>query len=451
MDFPYKAEYAKSGRASCRSCKSTIAKDTLRLAVMVQSPMFDGKTPQWYHFPCFFKKQRPKSSDDIEHFENLRWEDQESIKSKITSGTDVILPDKKGKKRPGEAAAKKLALKDFIVEYSKSSRALCRGCQQKIIKDEIRISKKDFESDVGKRYGGQDMWHHLSCFSKLRSELGFYESGSALPGFKSLSTKDQEATLKELPAIKQEEVEAKKMKTEDQTDAPVDNEIEKKLKAQNKMMFKHRDNLTELSKKELQELLEVNNQEVPPGVDESVETNLDGDGEDPQSEIEFQQVAVVTDSSPQAGPSTEQPRSSAQQVKHFSELQSPNAAHVVSEATSKSSSFHNSETSIKIPPPSREHIIQKKLAEILMSAIDKLDKISEGATVNKDDNFDHFGKYLASLLRTLPIEQSLRLQQEIITRTLNAHILGSISSPSPSDDQSPADHAFSPKREDTRH
>lgn len=35
-NLPYKAEYAKSGRASCKACKSTIAKDELRLAAMVQ-------------------------------------------------------------------------------------------------------------------------------------------------------------------------------------------------------------------------------------------------------------------------------------------------------------------------------------------------------------------------------------------------------------------------------
>jgi len=35
-DFPFKAEYAKSGRASCKSCTNSIAKDSLRLAIMVQ-------------------------------------------------------------------------------------------------------------------------------------------------------------------------------------------------------------------------------------------------------------------------------------------------------------------------------------------------------------------------------------------------------------------------------
>ena len=35
-DLPFKAEYAKSGRASCKSCRDSIAKDSLRLAIMVQ-------------------------------------------------------------------------------------------------------------------------------------------------------------------------------------------------------------------------------------------------------------------------------------------------------------------------------------------------------------------------------------------------------------------------------
>ena len=42
-DLPFRAEYAKSNRAGCKKCKEKIDKGELRLAVMVQSPMFDGK------------------------------------------------------------------------------------------------------------------------------------------------------------------------------------------------------------------------------------------------------------------------------------------------------------------------------------------------------------------------------------------------------------------------
>lgn len=43
----------------------------------------------WYHFDCFFERQRPKSAGDIEHFDQLRWEDQEKINEKI-KGNSVI-------------------------------------------------------------------------------------------------------------------------------------------------------------------------------------------------------------------------------------------------------------------------------------------------------------------------------------------------------------------------
>ena len=36
VDLPYRAEYAKSGRAACKGCKEKIDKGELRLAVMVQ-------------------------------------------------------------------------------------------------------------------------------------------------------------------------------------------------------------------------------------------------------------------------------------------------------------------------------------------------------------------------------------------------------------------------------
>ena len=50
---------------------------------MWQSAKFDGKMTSWYHYDCFFVKQRPKTVGDIEHFDQLRWEDQEKIKNKL--------------------------------------------------------------------------------------------------------------------------------------------------------------------------------------------------------------------------------------------------------------------------------------------------------------------------------------------------------------------------------
>lgn len=45
--------------------------------------MFDGKVPNWYHYKCFFIKQRPSSVADIENFESLRYDDQKKIKEEV--------------------------------------------------------------------------------------------------------------------------------------------------------------------------------------------------------------------------------------------------------------------------------------------------------------------------------------------------------------------------------
>ncbi|XP_072398728.1 poly [ADP-ribose] polymerase [Diabrotica undecimpunctata] len=267
-DLPYLAEYAKSGRASCKGCRSPIGQGTLRLAVMVQSAHFDGKQPNWFHFECFFKKQRPKTVDDIEHYESLRVEDQDKIKGRVGLSSVTIVPDKKGKKRAGDkidAKLKKEALKDFRIEYAKSGRAACRGCEQKILKDEVRIAKKDFETEVGKKYGGQDLWHHVTCFAQVRSDLGYFESGDKLPGFKGLKKEDQNTVIKAIVPIKQEDVpEVKKIKVEDEVDAPPKEE-DVEYRKQNKLMYKYRDALSQYEGSEFNKLttllLEHNGQE----------------------------------------------------------------------------------------------------------------------------------------------------------------------------------------------
>nr|CAI5827669.1 unnamed protein product [Callosobruchus analis] len=240
----------------------------MRFCQNFQSHHFDGKTPNWYHFKCFFEKQRPKTVDDIEHFESIRVADQDKIKERVGLSAIAIVPDKKGKKR-GVDKLKQQALKDFTIQYAKSGRAMCRGCELKILKDEIRISKKDYESDIGAKYGGQDMWHHVQCFAQLRSELGYYESADKLPGFKGLSAKDQADVKKQLPPIKQEDIpEVKKVKTEDEVDSAKTDPEEEEYRKQNKILFGFRDALAKhLDTKEMSYLLEYNDQEVPSGRD----------------------------------------------------------------------------------------------------------------------------------------------------------------------------------------
>ncbi|XP_044742670.1 poly [ADP-ribose] polymerase isoform X2 [Chrysoperla carnea] len=280
--LPYMAEYAKTGRSSCKGCKTPIDKDTLRLAVMVQSPHFDGRVPNWYHMKCFFQKQRPKALGDFEKVLNLRIEDQNKLKEfvdQVSSGV-VLATAKgaKGKKRPAKGE-ENLALKDFVLDYSKSNRSTCRGCELKIMKNEIRISKKDFETDVGKRYGGQDMWHHLECFAKLRSSLLFFASGDCLPGFPMLNAEDKKLVREKLPAISESDLppEAKKIKGEpkDEVDKAEEAKEDKKYTKQMKMYYKYRDALKAFPKSDVHNLLKSNNQQPLEGVSENLDLLAD--------------------------------------------------------------------------------------------------------------------------------------------------------------------------------
>lgn len=276
----YRAEYAKSGRASCKKCGDNIAKDSLRLAIMVQSPMFDGKVPHWHHFACFWKRARLVSHTDLDGFSELRWEDQEKIKKSIETGGAGT---GKGDQEAGGKAEK--SLNDFAAEYAKSNRSTCKGCEQKIEKGQVRISKKMVHPEKP-QLGMIDNWYHLTCFVSRRADLGFLAtfSASQLLGFGLLNAEDKETLKKQLPATKNEgkrkgdEVDAsvtskKKPKKEKEKQA----KQEKLLKEQTELIWNIKDELKKAcSINGLKELLIANKQEVPSGESAILDRVADG-------------------------------------------------------------------------------------------------------------------------------------------------------------------------------
>ncbi|KAF4521657.1 hypothetical protein B566_EDAN009390 [Ephemera danica] len=184
---PYKAEYAKSGRSSCKGCKSPIAQGEFRLAVMVQSSHFDGKVPYWFHSSCFFNKHKPKAIGDICKFDGLRVEDQKFVMSKISAIYGSPEPEASGSKGKGKKAAAKrksagkISKGVFKVEYSVSNRAVCIGCEQKIVQGDVRCAKMDFESEKAVRFGGIPRWYHLTCFKECRPDTEFWDSDLGCP------------------------------------------------------------------------------------------------------------------------------------------------------------------------------------------------------------------------------------------------------------------------------
>ncbi|XDC80304.1 hypothetical protein R6Z07F_011477 [Ovis aries] len=284
-DKLYRVEYAKSGRASCKKCKESIPKDSIRMAFMVQSPMFDGKIPHWHHLSCFWKVGHSIWHPDVEveGFSELRWDDQQKIKKMAETGgaTDVS-----GKGQDGVGSKTEKTLIDFGAGYAKSNRSTCKSCMEKIEKGQVRLSKKVVYPDKP-QLGMVDCWYHPNCFVQKREELGFRPefSASQLMGFSLLTAEDQETLKKQLPAIKGErkrkgdEVdgidEVAKKKSKKEKDKEI--KLEKALKAQNDLIWNVKDELKKAcSTNDLKELLIFNKQEVPSGESAILDRVADG-------------------------------------------------------------------------------------------------------------------------------------------------------------------------------
>ncbi|XP_011853365.1 PREDICTED: poly [ADP-ribose] polymerase 1 [Mandrillus leucophaeus] len=281
-DKLYRVEYAKSGRASCKKCSESIPKDSLRMAIMVQSPMFDGKVPHWYHFSCFWKVGHSIRHPDVEvdGFSELRWDDQQKVKKTAEAGGVT------GKGQDGIGSKAEKTLGDFAAEYAKSNRSTCKGCMEKIEKGQVRLSKKMLDPEKP-QLGMIDRWYHPHCFVKNREELGFRPeySASQLKGFSLLAAEDKEALKKQLPGVKSEgkrkgdevdgvdEVAKKKSKKEKDKDS----KLEKALKAQNDLIWNIKDELKKVcSTNDLKELLIFNKQQVPSGESAILDRVADG-------------------------------------------------------------------------------------------------------------------------------------------------------------------------------
>lgn len=264
--LPFRAEYAKSGRASCKKCKSNIPKDEFRLARMVKSHHHDGQDPHWHHFDCFFEKKfNPAGVEQFANFENLRFEDQKRLEQAIEqsqSGPSTSAGKSGGK---GKGASKRKAELDgdFTVEYAKSGQSKCKLCECAIGKAEVRLGKRDYESDDAARFGPLFRWFHVACFVTAREELSFFADADDLPNFENLEAKDKRELKKKLkatePTSKPPQTPKIEVKGDDATTSKKDaSKEDAKLKKQSDKMFKFIEELKKLRRGELLQLFAAN-------------------------------------------------------------------------------------------------------------------------------------------------------------------------------------------------
>ncbi|XP_020591217.1 poly [ADP-ribose] polymerase 1 [Phalaenopsis equestris] len=263
---PWKAEYAKSGRSSCKTCKNAINKDHLRLGKMVVATQFDGFMPLWHHVGCILKKANEiKEIDDIEGLDLLRWEDQQKLR-KYVEGLTSATPSAKDV--------------ESIIEVSRTSRAACKRCSEKIMKGMVRISTKP-EGQGSKGIA----WHHVNCFRELFPSVDIEK----VSGWDNLPLQDKEtlstvskkdaSTARRAQRTKEEVLqhensrENKRRKVGDQKiskhsvsdgneTSGANKDLERKLEEQNKNLWAIKDELKkQVTTSELREMLELNEQD----------------------------------------------------------------------------------------------------------------------------------------------------------------------------------------------
>jgi len=120
----FKIEPARSSRSSCKACRRKIAKDSLRLGVLIEGPFGAGYL--WFHINCAAKR-RP---EDLEQAYALEaW----------PAGCEV--PDIESLRQLADKAAqeKQTRKEPPYGEVAPSGRSKCKQCGEPIEKDSVRV------------------------------------------------------------------------------------------------------------------------------------------------------------------------------------------------------------------------------------------------------------------------------------------------------------------------
>ncbi|XP_050368001.1 polynucleotide 3'-phosphatase ZDP [Argentina anserina] len=129
------AEYAKSGRSSCKKCSKPIENKALRLGLVTKDPRGFDST-KWHHLGCFsFGSDSVASVDKIKGFQSLKSSDQEALKNLAVEFEKCKKEDSNGEKNSqkqkvcevdedinevGERGLKKAEVSDLAISFSAS-------------------------------------------------------------------------------------------------------------------------------------------------------------------------------------------------------------------------------------------------------------------------------------------------------------------------------------------
>ena len=153
--MPHVIEEAKSGRATCRTCRALIEKGAPRFGAETQG--FDGNTPghMWHHLLCAAGKLPGELKGTLATFDG-EIPNRAEIEAAMT---DAI---KSGKAKPGAFP---------YVDKAPTGRAKCMQCDETIEKDSFRVAVER-EVEVGGMMRKSPGYMHPKCVAANLENVG---------------------------------------------------------------------------------------------------------------------------------------------------------------------------------------------------------------------------------------------------------------------------------------
>ena len=149
-------EEAKSGRASCRTCKKTIAKGELRLGVEAQTQFSDTPSMQWHHLAV----RRRQAARRAQGGARRRTPATSPNRAELDKAMEDAI--KKGGAKPGGFP---------YADHAPTGRAKCMQCEEPIEKDSFRVAVER-EIDTGAIVTRGAGYLHPKCVAENLENVG---------------------------------------------------------------------------------------------------------------------------------------------------------------------------------------------------------------------------------------------------------------------------------------
>jgi poly [ADP-ribose] polymerase len=148
-------EEAKSGRASCRTCKKPIAKGELRLGVETQTQFSDTPSLAWHHVLCAAAKLPVELKAALDEYPG-----EVANRAELDAAMEQAI--KKGSAKPAGFP---------YVDRAPTGRAKCMVCEQLIEKGSFRVAVER-ELELGAQVTRGAGYMHPACVAENLENVG---------------------------------------------------------------------------------------------------------------------------------------------------------------------------------------------------------------------------------------------------------------------------------------